>query len=75
MKNGRCPKCGSTTVHYRPGGLGFGNQNMIYVYADKNLASSTVSYVCTACGYFEEYLTDKDALALVAAKWSKVRAS
>jgi hypothetical protein len=75
MKTGKCPKCGSATVHSRPGGLGFGNQDRIYIYATGPIgkASTTIAYLCTSCGYQEVYLTDKDFLADAAKSWSRVR--
>lgn len=73
MKRGVCPKCGSSTVYSQPGGLGFGNQAYIYIYAGgKSKASSTRAYLCTSCGYQEVYLTDKEFLAEAAKTWSRV---
>jgi predicted nucleic-acid-binding Zn-ribbon protein len=72
MKNGKCVKCGSTTVHtlingFAPGGgreyLGFGS-----VYS----AVDVQSFLCTTCGYYENYVTDQKRLAEVVQKWPVV---
>jgi hypothetical protein len=73
MKRGVCPKCGSPTVYSQPGGLGFANQANIYIYAGRrSKASPTRAYLCTTCGYYEVYLTDKDFLAEAAKAWPRV---
>jgi predicted nucleic-acid-binding Zn-ribbon protein len=74
MKSGVCPKCGSATVYSQPGGLGFGNQDKIYLYHVGPIGkpSTTKAYLCTTCGYHEVYLTDKDFLAEAAAAWARV---
>lgn len=75
MKSGRCPKCGSATVHARPNGIGFAQQTSVYLYdAGSSFAkmSSTNAYVCTTCGYFEVYLTVTSALGEVARAWPQV---
>ncbi len=74
MKNGKCPQCGATTVHSRPGGLGFGNTDKVYIYTGTmGKPSTTRAYICVTCGYYEVYLTDKDFLGEVARSWPKVQ--
>ena len=36
------------------------------------MGSEFESYVCTECGYFENYITDKAKLQEVQQKWAKV---
>jgi hypothetical protein len=73
MKTGKCPKCGSATVHAMNGGLGFSNMDKIFVHAGKTRQpSSFTSYVCVTCGYFETYLTGS-YLPEVAKTWTKVQ--
>ena len=36
------------------------------------MGSEFESYVCTECGYFENYITDKAKLQGVQQKWAKV---
>jgi predicted nucleic-acid-binding Zn-ribbon protein len=75
MKNGRCPKCGSTTIHSKSGGIGFAQQTSVYVYdAGSRWAKPAplVAYVCTSCGFFEVYMNDSGVLGDVAGAWSQV---
>jgi predicted nucleic-acid-binding Zn-ribbon protein len=73
MKNGKCPKCGSATVHSKPGGLGFGNSSRVNIYVGSmGKPSPTTAYVCVTCGYFELYLTGTSYFAEVAQAWPKV---
>jgi hypothetical protein len=75
MKNGKCPQCGSATVHTRANGLGFGNISSVYIYTGSTgKPSGTAAYVCVTCGYFEVYLTDRPGLAEIAQAWQKVKA-
>ena len=72
MKNGKCPKCGSATVHSKTNGIG---ENGAGQYIDTSAAtrrSPVVAFVCIACGYFEYYIADPQKLADVAKNWSKV---
>lgn len=71
MKSGICPKCNSPKVYFKPYAL------------DKitldGKAVEYVNYVCTACGYFETYITDKEALEKIAVRaeklgdWKKIK--
>ncbi len=75
MKNGKCPKCGSATVHSKPNGIGYGNSNgRVSVYISMmTQPSPTVAFVCITCGYFEVYIADPSKLAEVAKTWQKVQ--
>lgn len=64
MKNGQCPKCGSTNVYTQ--------QNELQETRVAGRLQIVDDYVCTACGYFETYLTDQDALRKIAERWKKV---
>ena len=64
MKSGTCPKCDSSNVYFKP-------------YALDNVTLDGkgveyVDYVCTACGYFETYITDKDALSKIPVRAEKL---
>ena len=75
MKNGQCPKCGSQTVYSQPNGICFHNSNSFHVRTatlDRN--TPFMSYLCTTCGYFENYATDPNKLAEAAKTWPKVPA-
>ena len=66
MKNGKCPKCGSATVYTKEKGVYIGNGMTVINTGGILLTNdSTVSYLCTNCGYFEIYFTNLDKLAEV----------
>ncbi|MEY9874648.1 transposase-like protein [Streptacidiphilus sp. MAP12-33] len=74
MRSGICPKCGSTEVHTRFGGI-FRGQTRSIVVAGGLLGSTRATsddYVCTDCGYFEQYFTKGRALNRIARKWPLV---
>ena len=57
MKSGVCPKCDSSNVYFKE-----------YALDNVTLDGKSVPYVdyiCTNCGYFETYITDKDALGKI----------
>ena len=71
MKNGKCVKCGSTTIYAQ--GNGVAGRNGVAVSVGLSLDSTAViSYICTTCGYFENYFTDQRKLSEVKEKWQKV---
>jgi predicted nucleic-acid-binding Zn-ribbon protein len=71
MKNGKCPKCGSSNI-YAAGDLplkgGPFGSNCIPV----SLMSMAPldNYVCVDCGLVESYVADKDKLEEIARKWT-----
>jgi hypothetical protein len=70
MREGKCPKCSSVTVYTRKGGVGD-----THIHVDTSFLSlpvEIISFVCTTCGYFENYISDRDKLADVAKKWERV---
>lgn len=71
MKNGICPKCSAASVYTKKRGAGF--EGGLYVYTSI-LTSGTdyISYVCTSCGYFENYISDPSKLLHVEEKWDQV---
>lgn len=73
MRNGMCPKCGSATVYSQALGVHVGGSSRISIPTSRmEKAVPFVSFVCTTCGYFENYITDQNKLADVAQKWQKV---
>jgi hypothetical protein len=75
MRDGRCSKCGSTTVYSQAGGVFFYN-NTVHVHTSAlDRAVPFVSFVCASCGYFENYIADGAKLAEVARTWAKVPAA
>ncbi len=70
MRNGQCPKCNSKTVYSKRGGVG---STHIHVYTGiLSVAVEFDAFVCTTCGYFENYIANEDKLKDVAQKWDKV---
>ena len=71
MRNGKCHKCGSTTIFSQTNGVG--GRNGVAVSIGLSLESTEVtSFVCATCGYFENYFTDQKQLSGVKQKWQKV---
>lgn len=69
MKNGRCPKCNSSTVCKQTSSLNTDVSSVPF------LGSSLVywdAYLCTHCGYTEFYIADTGKLSKIAKKWAKV---
>jgi len=76
MRNGTCPKCGNVTVFTRPDGLKYAiQQGTVFVHTGfMTAASPAVSYICTTCGYFENYIADQSKLYEVSTTWQPVPA-
>ena len=72
MKNGVCPKCNSKTIYSQPQAVYFYQGHLHVSTGSQSSGVQFTSYVCTACGYFENYITDQSKLAEVASKWKKV---
>lgn len=74
IKTGKCPVCGSNEV-YDNSKAGFsGNRKYIVVSATKSF--NVDSFVCLSCGYFKEFISEKDMQdeklkAKVKEKWNK----
>jgi hypothetical protein len=75
MKNGQCPKCNSETVYSQAGGIFFYNIDLHVRTGSLDRAVPFVSYICTTCGYFENFGTNQGKLAVVARTWQKVPAN
>jgi hypothetical protein len=65
VSDGRCPKCGSESVHVVDGDT-----------PSVPLGAFSVAplglYVCAGCGYAELYVKDKELLPKIAAKYVSV---
>lgn len=78
MKKGKCIKCGSVTVYTRVSGVTYCNSGLgveIDTGGWSAKDSSVDTYLCTTCGYFENYITDHGVLAEVARNkdWQQVQ--
>ena len=74
MKNGTCPKCGLATIYSKTEGLKYSAmRGVVFVETGRMvMASPATAYVCTTCGYFENYITDQNKLSEVLKHWQKV---
>lgn len=72
MRNGICPKCGTASVFIKKRGTGFGAGVHVDTGGMMKVTSEFTSYVCTTCGYFENYITDEGKLRQVMEKWDQV---
>lgn len=71
MRNGICPKCNAATVYSKKKGAGF--EGGLYIYTSAmTMSSQYISYICTTCGYFENYILDDKKLESVMDKWDQV---
>ena len=75
MLNGICPWCNSKTVYQKINGVVTTASNEIYVRGTSTFGSppsDRMALVCTTCGHYAYYITDKSVLEKVARKWEKV---
>ena len=80
MKNGECPKCGSHEIYASTTGPGIAPENWRWNVATAHGAKVSVddqTLLCAACGYWENYLRNPDAVADIVANaggehWVKV---
>ena len=76
MKQGKCPKCGSTAVYSAtdmPLKSGPFGSNSIPVSLTSMAALD--NYVCVDCGLVESYVADESMLEKIARKWKAVNAT
>jgi rubredoxin len=72
VENGECPKCGSSEVYRRRGGMV--SDNAVYLFLGLLNYLEIDTYVCTSCGYIENYTAEKGHLTKIARnkKWQRV---
>jgi predicted nucleic-acid-binding Zn-ribbon protein len=74
MKNGKCPKCGSTEIFtgkdlpLKSGPFG---SNSIPISLTSMAALD--NFVCTDCGLVEHYIGDPEKLKEIAKKWKPAK--
>ena len=76
MKQGKCPKCGSTNI-YTAGDLPlksgpFGSNS---IPVTLTAIAALDNYVCVDCGLVERYVADESMLNRIADKWNAVNDS
>ena len=64
--------CGSTTVYSQANGVVPGGRKEYILLDGYDLPVDVVSFLCTTCGHFENYITDAKKLSDAAQKWPKV---
>ena len=73
MKQGKCPKCGSTKIYSAddlPLKSGPFGSNSIPV--SLTVMAALDNYVCIDCGLVESYVAEKRLLKKIAQKWNPV---
>jgi len=73
MKDGKCPKCGSSQVFTATDlplkGGPFGSNS---IPISLTSMASLDNYVCTDCGLVESYVADEEKLEEIARKWKNL---
>ncbi len=73
MLNGQCPRCRSRSVYRSRNGVISGDKHIfVRGLGFSSPRSDRMTYVCTACGYYENYISDKAVCRKIASKWEKV---
>lgn len=71
-KTGKCPKCGNTEVYTDGKNVNRSERNIITVSAFTRVFLNT--YICTSCGYVEEYAEKigEKKLEKIKEKWRRM---
>ncbi len=79
MKNGQCPKCNSREIYVSADGGGIGEGFRVSVLNESSMVPTRhwQTFLCVACGYYENYLLDEGKIAKIVedpqkAGWKKV---
>lgn len=72
MLNGECPRCNSKAVYKKNNGIISGEKH-VYVrgLGFSSPRTDRTTFLCTSCGYYENYINDKTILEKVTQKWEK----
>ena len=68
MKDGVCPKCKSNEVYFRTPPRTDANS---VIYIRLMVEARLTYYVCTNCGYVEQYIEEPGKLQRIAETWTK----
>jgi predicted nucleic-acid-binding Zn-ribbon protein len=71
MKTGTCPKCQSPTVHAKDEGITVRSWSL-GIWLNLLNRAYLRAYVCTTCGYTEQYVIGQESRDAIAKKWPKV---
>jgi len=74
-KSGKCPKCDSLEVYTDEGNIMRTENSARAISTWSRFKVAT--YICTSCGFFEEYMSQKDLenrnkIEKIQSKWEKV---
>ena len=74
LSSGVCPKCGSTEVYRNAESRG----ERIQLAISSTLRFCLATYICTACGHFEELISpaelkNEKLIGKIRESWNKVR--
>ena len=75
MRDGICPKCGSTDVY---SGASLPRMSKVGSYWSNVIPITLMgvaaldNYVCTACGYVESFISEAGSLEKIRRKWPRV---
>jgi predicted nucleic-acid-binding Zn-ribbon protein len=79
VKNGQCPKCNSREIYSSLEGGGIGDGFSVHVLDGEGMVPTRrwQTFLCAACGYYENYLLDEEKIANIVedankAGWKKV---
>lgn len=75
MKSGTCFKCNAKTVYKLKNGIGESTSQCIMVGSWSRSVTEFDCYLCTSCGYMENYVIKQEHLEAVVrgdGKWTKV---
>ena len=73
MRRGLCVKCGTPTVYRKWDGIYQGTARVYVNTGQWMIAPTPVDcYVCTRCGYFENYVVDDRKMAEITKTWEKL---
>ena len=73
MKQGKCPKCGSTAVYSAPDlPLKSGPFGSNSIPVSLTAMAALDNYVCVDCGLVESYVAEASMLEKIASRWQAV---
>ncbi len=72
MLNGQCPRCNAKDVYKKNNGIISGEKH-VYVTGLGFTSPRTdqTTFLCTSCGYYENYIADETIREKVTQKWEK----
>jgi predicted nucleic-acid-binding Zn-ribbon protein len=71
MQSGTCPKCQARAVHAKNEGISVRTRSLS-IWINMFRRAYLRAYVCTNCGYTEQYVIGQEALQGIARKWPRV---